>query len=76
MTESTSETVNHSGIVCAETYYFSNDSLCRPLCSPWVDPPGFSLTLKIIAGMIGLITALFSSITAITLALTIQRSIM
>ena len=78
MIEYTYETINHSrsGIVCAEGYYLSNDSLCRPLYSQWVDPPGVSLTLRDVAGIICFITALFSSITVITLALTIQRSTM
>ena len=70
------EIVNHSGIVCAEGYYLSNDSLCRPLCSQWVDPPGVRMTIRNVVGIISAIIALFSSITAITLALTIQRSIM
>ena len=76
MIESVSEIVNHSGIICAEGYYLSNDSLCRPLCSQWVDPPGFSLTLRNVAGIISTIIALFSSNTAIILALTIRRSTM
>ena len=74
MIESVSETVNHSGIICAEGYYLSNDSLCRPLCSQWIDPPGVGLDSENIAVIVSAIIALFSAITAITLALTIQRS--
>ena len=79
MIESTFETVNHSGIVCAEGYYLNGDSLCRPLCSLWLDPPGVGLTsgrIAVSTVMISAVIALFSSITAITLALTIQRSTM
>ena len=74
MIESVSETA--ASIVCAEGYYLSNDSLCRPLCSLWVDPPGVGLDSDNIAVIISAVIALFSSITAITLALTIQRSTM
>ena len=78
MTDSslTSGAVNSSGIICAEGYYLSNDSLCRPLCSLWVDPPGVGLDTGNTVIIVGAIIALFSSITAIILALTIQKSIM
>ena len=76
VTESVSETVNHSGIVCAKGYYLSNNSLCRPLCLLWVDPPGVGLDSDNIAVIVSAVIAVFSSITAMTLALTIQRSMM
>ena len=71
-------TENLSGIVCAEGYYLSsNDSgFCRPLCTLWVDPPGIGLDSHNIAVLISVIIALFSSVTAIILALTIQRKTM
>ena len=76
MTDLALEAVNHSGIVCSEGYYLGNDSLCRPLCSLWVDPPGVGLTSESITIIVSAVTALFSSITAIVLALTTQKSTM
>ena len=76
MTELTPEAVNHSGIICAEGYYLSNDGFCRPLCSLWVDPPGVGLDSHNIAVLVSVIIALFTSVTAIILALTIQRKTM
>ena len=79
MTELTPEAVtdDRSGIVCAEGYYLSSDgSFCRPLCSLWMDPPGVGLDSHNIAVLVSVIIALFTSVTAIILALTIQRSTM
>ena len=79
MTGLTPEAVtdNHSSIVCAEGYYLSSDgSFCMPLCSLLVDPPGVGLDAHNIAVLISVIIALFSSVTAIILALTIQRKTM
>ena len=79
MTGLTPEAVthNHSSIVCAEGYYLSSDdSFCRPLCSLWVDPPGVGLDAHNIAVLVSVIIALFSSVMAIILALTIQRKTM
>ena len=70
------EAINRSEIVCAEGYYLSNDSLCRPLCSLWVNPPGASLDSRNIAVLVSAIIALVSSVTAIILAVTIQRKTM
>lgn len=70
-------TDNRSSIVCAEGYYLSSDDgFCRPLCSLLVDPPGVGLDSHNIAVLISVIIALFSSVTAIILALTIQRKTM
>ena len=76
MTEFILEALNRSGIVCAEGYYLSNDSLCRPLCSLWVDPPGSGLDSRSITVLISAIIALFSSVTALLLSITIQRRTM
>lgn len=75
MTDSNVKTDNYSGMVCAEGYYLGDDSLCRPLCSLWVDPPG-SIGLGNILNMFSAVIALFSSVIAIILALTIQTSTM
>ena len=75
MTDSILEADNYSGIVCAEGYYLSDDSLCRPLCSLWIDPPG-GIGSGNIAAIVSAVIALLSSITAITLALNIQRNTM
>lgn len=69
------KTDNYSGIVCAKGYYLSDDSLCLPLCSLWVDPPS-GIGLGKLATMVSAVIALFSSIIAITLAVTAQRSTM
>jgi hypothetical protein len=73
--DSTLKADNYSGVICAEGYYLSNDSLCRPLCSLWVDPPG-GISLGKVATIVSAVIALFSSIIAILLALTLQRSTM
>ena len=75
MTDSTLKVDNYSGIVCAEGYYLSDDNLCRPLCSLWVDPPG-GVGSGNIVNIISAVIALFSSVIAITLALTIHRNTM
>ena len=75
MRDSTLKVKNNSGIVCAEGYYLSDDNLCLPLCSLWVDPPG-GIGLGKVATGVSAVIALFSSIIAIILALTAQRSTM
>ena len=60
MTDSTLKADNYSGIVCAEGYYLSDDNLCRPLCSLWVDPPG-GVGSGNIVNIISAVIALFSS---------------
>ena len=79
MRELTPETVtdNRTGIDCAEGYYLSSDDgFCRPLCSQWVDPPGVGLDSHSAAVLVSMTIALLSSVTAIILALTVQRKTM
>ena len=64
-------------IVCAEGYYLSgNDSLCRPLCTLWTDPPGVVLDSDNIATLVSIIITIVSSIVLFTVVLALQRSTM
>ena len=76
VTDSIFELVNRSAIICAEGYYLSDNNLCRPLCSLWVDPPGVGLDLDNIAIIVSAIIAIVSSVKAIIQAISIQRSTM
>ena len=59
-------------ITCADGFYLSNSSVCRPICSSWVESSEdhASQNIRIACIIIGLI----SSVIFITIALTIYRS--
>ena len=58
-------------IECDEGFYLHNESICRHLCSSWVDPPGIDPdTVVIIAS---LINAVVSSAIVIIVTLTLLR---
>ena len=62
-------------ITCAEGYYLSdNGTVCRPLCSNWVEP--VNIDFKHIATIIVAATGLLSVIVLLVLAVTVQRNTM
>ena len=65
-----------SDLVCAEGYYLGNDSLCRPLCILWVDPPGVGLDVDNIATMISVVIDVLCAIILFVLSITTQRKSM
>lgn len=64
-------TPNSQTIECDEGFYLHNKSICRHLCSSWVDPPGIDPDTVIIIA--SLINAVVSSAIVIIVTLTLLR---
>ena len=68
---------NGSNTMCAENYYITDDGLCMPLCSLWVDPlHGASFDANNIAILISVVTAVLSAIILLIISLSVQRKFM